>query len=363
MSRHNDRTLFSKIIEVINGSSVNRLINNYDADYRTQHFDTLSHINSMAFMQISDAISLREGIEKLNNSSKLKRIINVPSVSQMSRKNASRDYRLFEEIFKMVVTKAKKKLQCKEYNELFKQIKIIDSTIVQKALALAPQLKYANQKAAIRMSTLYDLSKGIPDKINIVGAKTGERNCIEGFTDEKDALYLFDRGYYSYKWYDELTNEGKKFITRQLSYTKVEVINDISQAESNIIDLRVRIGSQSYKAKNNYREISFKNEQGEEIVLLTNIFELPAEQIIEMYKLRWRIEDFFKWIKQHLRIKEWFGHNENAMKIQLYMGLIVYVLLAMLEQDLKLEINMLKMLRIIQVNLLEECDVMEILSG
>lgn len=365
MSLLNNKTIFNKITQVIDGNCINRTIKKYNSDFRSQHFDTRSHIYSMLYLQLSGTKSLRGLIDKLKFNPKLKKSINVPSLSQLSRKNASRDYRVFEDIYFYLIGVTRRKIGITMSNKYFKEIKAFDSTIIQIASSLAPSLKYENNKSGVKISTLYNISSTLPERVNIVSAKVNDRKCISGFIKDKEALYLFDRGYYDYSWYDKLTDEGFKFITRQVSNAMVEEIRSTYVDNDLVFDSEITLGTEYSKNKthNTYREILTFNEDEEEVRILTNIFDIPAEEIINLYKLRWKIETFFKWIKQNLKIKNWLGYNENAIKIQIYSALISFILLTLLKLELNSKITMISFTRIINANLLESVEILSILSG
>lgn len=365
MNQYNNKTVFNKLIEVINGNKLNRIIRKYNSDYRIQHFDTKSHVFSMLYLQLSNTKSLRGLIDKLNYSPKLQNLINVPSLSQLSRKNSNRDYRVFEEVYHIMVNIAKRELGVKELNKNFKDIKAFDSTVITIASSLASGLYFENKLSGIKISTLLNLSQNLPERVNIVPAKINDRKCIDGFFDNKETLYLFDRGYYDYTWYDDLTDNGYKFITRQNSNAVIEEVRSTYVENDLVFDTEITMGTDYSKNKthNTYREILTFDDDGEEIRFLTNVFDIPAEEIMELYRLRWKIELFFKWIKQHLKIKRWLGHNENAIKIQIYSALISYILLALLKIKSKIKESILSISRIIELNLLEEASVLNLLSG
>lgn len=365
MNQYNNKTVFSKLIEVINGNRLNHIINKYNSDHRIQHFDTRSHIFSMLYLQLSNTKSLRGLIDKLNYSPKLQRMINVPSLSQLSRKNGNRDYRVFEELYHSMINIAQKELGIKKLNEKFREIKAFDSTVITIASSLAPELYFEGKSSGIKISTLLNISQGLPEKINIVPAKVNDRKCIDDFFHDKDTLYLFDRGYYDYKWYDNLTDNGYKFITRQNANAVVEEESSAYVENELVFDAEITLGTDYSKNKthNRYREILTFDEDGEEIRFLTNIFDIKAEEIMQLYRLRWKIELFFKWIKQNLKIKKWLGHNQNAIKIQIYSALISYVILALLKVKMKIKESMISISRIIEINLLEESSILNLLSG
>lgn len=357
MSRYNDRLVFSKITEVIDGNLLRNCTKKYAGDYRTQHFDTRSHLLAMIYFNLRGNYGLRDLQTNIANSTKLKRILNVPSVSQFSRKNASRDYRIFEDIFYALVEIAARKSKHVNCNNELKAIKRIDSTIINIAAKLAPSLKFEENKSAIKISTLFNGE--YPEKVQIVRGTVNDRKCIEGFLEDTSSIYVFDRGYYDYKWYDSLTKQKILFVTRSIDYATMTEEDVLSvDLGKNIYDTKIILGStpSQNRTRYEYREIMTFDKDEEPFTLITNVFGLPAEDIIAIYKRRWDIEVFFKWIKQNLKIKKWIGHNENAVKIQVYTALISYLLIYILKKDTGSNLPMLTVIRIVRTNLLEPAD-------
>lgn len=265
MSIFNNKTIFNKITQVIGGNHIDKIVKKYNSDFRSQHFDTRSHIYAMLYLQLSGTKSLRGLIDKLKFNPKLQRIINVPSLSQLLRKNASRDYRVFEDLYFHLIGVASRKIGIVKSNKYFKEIKAFDSSIIQIASSLVPTLKYEGHKSGMKISTLYNVSKFLPERVNIVQAKVNDRKCIEGFVNDKEVLYLFDRGYYDYSWYDKLTDEGFKFITRQVSNATVEEIKTTHVDNDLVFDSEITLGTNYSRNKthNTYREILTFNEDEE----------------------------------------------------------------------------------------------------
>lgn len=354
----NHKTFFEKITQVITGTTVNRITKKYQSDYRVQHFDTLSHLNSMLFFEFKGLNSLRDLQTQTANSNKLRRLINVPSVSQFSRKNAQRDYRVFEDLYYYTVKYAFKKFGQVRLQKELPILKIIDSTMIDLPYKLAKLLQYDHKqkRSAIKVSTLFNGE--YPEKVHIVHGKTNDRKCINGMIKDKESIYLFDRGYIDYEWYDKLTDDKYRFITRQPSHICVEEIRSTYVEDDSIFDYEITMGTEYSKNKthNTYREILTFDENEEEVRILTNIFDMPAKDILNLYRMRWQIELFFKWIKQNLKIKHCLGYNENSIKIQLYTALIVYLLLYILRKDMGRKANMLAITRIVRANLLEQVE-------
>ncbi|MBU5455003.1 IS4 family transposase [Caproiciproducens sp. MSJ-32] len=357
-----NKIFFNKLTDVISGNVLNKTIKKYNSDFRVQHFDTKSHLYSMLFFQLKGLNSLHDLQTQVSNNNKLRRLINIPSVSQLSRKNAKRDYRIFEDLYYYLVNYTYKKLGRARVEKNLPILKIIDSTMIDLPFKLAKHFRYDNKqkRAAVKISTLFNGK--YPERINIVTGKVNDRKCIDGMIKNKDCIYLFDRGYYDYSWYDKLTDDGFKFITRQPSNACVEEIRSTYVDNDLIFDYEITLGTEYSKNKthNTYREILTFNENEEEFRVLTNIFDMSPEDILLLYRIRWKIETFFKWVKQNLKIKKCIGYNDNSIKIQIYTALIAYILIYFLKESLQVKTSMLKITRIIKSNILENTgDVLE----
>jgi hypothetical protein len=355
-NNNNNKLVFNKLIEEIQGTFLERVISKYNGDFRSQHFDTKSHLYALLYSNFMNCKSLRELQTQISHNNKLKRIINIPSVSQFSRKNASRDSRIFEDIFYYLISKAKSRFGEYKLIKDFTPLRIIDSSVIVTALKLAPSLKFDDEKSVMKISTMFNGE--YPEHINIVKGNINDRKCVDNMFRDKDCIYVFDRGYYDYRWYDQLTESGFKFVTRGVKNSIVmeEKFLD-SNINKDIYDTEVIMGSTpgGNLTFNKYREIMCFYDNDEVITFITNIFDLSKEDIINIYKKRWEIELFFKWIKQNLRIKKFIGYNENAVRIQIFSALITYMLIYLFckKQHSKVKYSILIVTRIIRSNLLE----------
>jgi hypothetical protein len=356
MSRKQNRTIFNKVLKEFNGNSVKRIIDTNNGDKFAKEYSVKDQLYSQLFMQLNQGNGLRDCRSKYNSSRKLKKEFKMPSVSQLSRMNANKSSDIFRELFLYMLDKTKKELKRNQCASTLKDVKIIDSTVLNVGKGLAPELYMEGNLSAVRISTQFNRSTETPDKIVIVPGKVGERNAMDGFIDDPEAIYLFDRGYFKYKWYDEMTENGYKFVTRQQTNTVTEEYKSYYTGVDNLYDYEVTLGTDYSKNKtqHKYREILyFKDDNDEEFRLVTNIFDLTAEEIVSLYKMRWDIECFFKWVKQHLTIKKWCGYNLNAISIQIYCALIVYLLLLIVKTTFKYSGSLYDLLRKIRINLLE----------
>lgn len=356
--------VFNQFLKPIS-KEIDRKTKNTNNNYKySKKYNFNNHIKSMLFLQLSGGVSLRDFDAKYNKHLKLKDEFDIPTYSQLSRLNASKSVENFKDIFNYVLGVAQKEIKSNFNLKQFKDIKAIDSSIITIGEGLAPDLLFDNKSSAVRLSTLYSCGKELPDKINIVHAKIGERNCIEGYAYDSNVIYTFDKGYNKYSWYDEMNSNNIKFITRLPSNTLIEQYSCRYTGIDNLYDLTVTLGADysKNKTKYKYREIeSFDAVTGEEFRLLTNINDMSAQDILSLYKKRWEIELFFKWIKQHLTIKNWLGHSINAISIQIYSALIVYILLLILKNRLKITYSKYNILRKLKAYLLEKFAIKEIL--
>ncbi|ERI95162.1 hypothetical protein HMPREF1982_00444, partial [Clostridiales bacterium oral taxon 876 str. F0540] len=257
INEYNNKIFFNKLTEIITGSILSKTIKKYNSDFRVQHFDTKSHLYSMLYFQFKGLNSLHDLQTQISSNNKLRRMINIPSVSQLSRKNSKRDYRVFEDLYYYLVEHTYKKLGRARVQKDLPILKIIDSTIIDLPFKLAKHFQYdvKQKRAAVKVSTLFNGNH--PERVNIVTAKVNDRKCIDGMFEDKDCIYLFDRGYYDYKWYDALSDDGLKFVTRQASNSCVEEVRSTYVNNDLVFDCEIILGSDYSKNKthNTYREI------------------------------------------------------------------------------------------------------------
>lgn len=365
MNEFGNRTVFRKIISLIEKEIGNSFWKSNNEYKYSKEYTFRDHVQSMLFLQLSGCEGLRDIDCKYRNSPKISQDFKIPTYSQLSRLNKSKDCNIFRDLFFRILGKARKEIVSPIEIKKFKNFNIIDSSLILIKKSLAPaSLFFQQENAAVRLSTMYSYGTELPVNINIVPAKIGERNCINNFVKDKKAIYLFDKGYFKYSWYDEMTYDKYKFITRQQENAVIEEYDSVYTGIDNLYDYTVKMGSDYSKNKTQYkyREILyFQNDSDEEFRLVTNIFDLPAEDIVSLYKNRWDIEVFFKWIKQHLTIKKWIGRTLNAISIQIYCALIVYILFKLLCKRFNITYSLYNLARKIRVNILEKYAISNVL--
>lgn len=364
MKRLGKRTIFRKIIKLIDGEIGKNLRKANDSYKYSKNYLARDHLLTMLFLQVSGCTGLRDIDCKYRKSNKIDSDFKIPTYSHISRLNKNKTSEIFRCVYRDVLRTAERELKSTIKISGIKDVKIIDSSIINIGAGLAPELEYDNGKSSVRISTLFSYGTKVPNKITIVPAKTGERKCIDRYADSDKNIYLFDKGYFKYSWYDEMTDDNIKFVTRQQSNAVTEEYYSKYTGIDDVYDYVVTMGTDfsKNKTKHKYREILyFRDGSDEEFRLVTNIFDMPAEDIISLYKNRWDIELFFKWIKQHLTIKRWVGNNFNAISTQIYSALIVYILLLLIKNRFKITYSLYDIMRKIRANLLQLYAIREIL--
>lgn len=358
--------VFNKILSPINNKIRNKCSVTKNEYKYSKKYNFENHIKSMLLLQLSGGDSLRDFDTKYNNHIQLKDDFEVPSYSQLSRLNESKSVDNFKYMFDYVLNIAQKEINSNFCLKKFKDLKAIDSSIVNIGEALSPTLAFSDGKSAIRISTAYSYGTELPQNITIVHAKIGERKCIDKYINNKECIHTFDKGYNGYAWFDELTSNGFRFISRLTANAVTEQYDSFDTGEENLYDLTVTLGTDYSKNKTKYlyREIeSFDSKTGEEFRLVSNIFDLSAQDLLSLYSKRWEIENFFKWIKQHLTIKKWLGYSLNAISTQIYCALIIYILLLIIKNRLNCKYSKFDILRKIRANLFETCELKNFLTG
>jgi hypothetical protein len=252
------------------------------------------------------------------------------SYSQISRVNASRDVELFSSTFKAVSGKL---IGMSGFGEIPKEygiLKAVDSTLVRLCLSMYPWAKYRSSTGGIKIHTLYDIMSSCPESIIVTEGLTHDKTKMADLINQPGVTYLFDRAYLDHKEFDRYCDEGILFISRLKKNAVFEVIESRPVKEgSNVLeDITVILGGDRARMKNPVRLIKVvDSSNGEEFYIVSNRFDLTAEEIAEIYRLRWQIELFFKWIKQNLKIKHFYGKSLNAILIQIYTALILYCIL------------------------------------
>lgn len=355
---------FAKLKQAISTDVLGKIATKYMADYYTKKFFFENHLNFLLIFHLTCKDSMQDAIQYVGDNKQVKEYVPEISASQVSRDNSNQDFAMFADVFYYLVDKAlenKRLVMSKEEKEYIKNIKILDSTLIRLCLKYFDWAQYRKNVGGIKIHTLFDLESLCPEKIFMTTGKPHDSLLVNVMGFEAGHTYLFDRGYNNYKMYDQLCGDGIFFITRLKRNATMEVLEQykLPEGDHNVLcDCKVRLGQTNGNTtmKNVLRLVIVFNDEDNCVCILTNRFDLTAVEIANLYRYRWQIEEFFKWIKQHLKVKSFIGHSENAVLIQILTALILYVLLLLMQEELGFQGTFLELTRIFKHNLLEEFD-------
>ena len=365
------RTVFSPLISFLPDREFRRCVSRYDGDRRWRGFSCWDQFLSMAFAQLTYRESLRD-IEACLRSLGAK-LYHMGFRSQVARStladaNESRDWRIYAD-FAQVLIRIARPLYARDPIglDLDQSLYALDSTTIDLCLSLFPWAKFRRHKAAVKMHTLLDLRGNIPTFIRITDGKTHDVNILDEFLPEPGACYVMDRAYVDFERLFMFTLCSSFFVVRTkknilLQRRYPHPVDKSTGVRSDQTVLLTAIES-ALAYPDPLRRISyFDAETNKRFKFLTNNFALPALTIARIYKSRWQIELFFKWIKQHLRIKQFYGTSENAVKTQIWIAVSVYVLVAIARKRLGLEASLYQILQILSVTLFEKTPILRALQ-
>ncbi|GAB6137986.1 IS4 family transposase [Halanaerobaculum tunisiense] len=354
--------LLYKFIDIIGNNFLDNLVDKYDSDYKVHKLKTKKHLLCLLYYHLTEKDSLEDFVSELKGNNKLNEVIPEISKSQISRKNEDRDYKIFYDIFQHLFERLKSQTGYRKALKEIGSVKLIDSSTVSCCLSLFPWAKFRSSKGGIKLHTLYDLNTEAPENIIISNAVIHDKEILNNLTFNPSYTYIFDRAYLDYQKFDELIAKDIYFVTKLKSNAKIKYIRKIplnkSDEQNNILlDADVILGSEVSvtKMEQELRLIKIKvkdrNNNPKVIKIVINRFDLDAQDISALYKDRWQIELFFKWIKQHLKIKRFFGHNKNAVFTQIYSALILFILLKLIKKKTKFSGSLLKLTRKIKYSI------------
>ena len=365
------KTLFSQLMEFLPGKTFDRIVERYGGDHRVRTLTCAEQYRAMAFAQLTYRESLRDIETCLSvQPAKLYHMGFREPVrrSTLADANESRDWRIYAELAHHLISRARKLYANEDIGlELSNTVYALDSTTIDLCLSVFPWAHFRTTKSAVKMHTLLDLRGSIPSFIHISDGKLHDVNVLDLITPEAGAIYVMDRGYIDYERLHLLHKTGAFFVTRAKSNMAAHRIysNPTDRSSGIICDQTIILNG--YNARRNYpehlRRIRYNDaETGKTLVFLTNHQLLPAATICALYKNRWKVELFFKWVKQHLRIKQFFGTSENAVKTQLWIAISVYVLVAIAHKQLKISTSLYTSLQVFSIALFEKMPLDQALS-
>jgi hypothetical protein len=365
------QTVFSQLIDFLPKKQFDQCVRRYHGNRRIKSFSCFDQYLCMTFAQITYRQSLRDIQACLRAmSSKLYHCGIRGNVSRntLAHANENRDWRIYADWAHILINKARTLYAHEDFGiQLNREVYALDSTTIDLCLSLFPWAKFRRHKAAVKIHTLIDLKGSIPTFIRITDGKVHDVNILDDLVLEPGAIYVMDRGYLDFARLYVFTQNLSTFITRAkinfdyrcLSYGHIDKTTGLRCDQT--IRLNGFYSAQDYPAV--LRRIGyFDVETNKKFIFLTNNFTLPALTIAQLYQCRWRIEIFFKWIKQYLRIKSFFGTSQNAVKTQIWIAISVYVLAAIVKKELKIELSLGEILQILSIVLFEKVHITQVLT-
>ncbi len=365
------KTIFSQIMYFLPDYEFNKCVKKYQGNYKVHSLTCRNQFYAMAFAQLTYRESLRDLVTCLDAlKSKLYHIGIHGTISRnaLSNANMQRDWRIYADFASLLIRTARELYSDEDFGVHLKEtVYALDSTTIDMSLNLFPWAHFRKKKAAVKLHTLLDLRGNIPAYIWVTDGKVHDVNMIDLLSIEPAAYYIIDRGYLDYSRLYTIHQSQAFFVTRTKRNTKVKRLysHSVNKLTGVVYDQTVVLtgfyASEDYPDK--LRRIRYYDKKTQKhLTFLTNNFTLSPLTIAELYKCRWQVELFFKWIKQHLRIKSFYGRNENAVKTQIWIAVSIYVLIAIIKKKLKIEHSLYTILQILSVTLFEKSPILEVLS-
>jgi len=362
--------VFAQLVEFLPQRVFDGLVLKYSGNKHVRHFTCWNQLLCMIFGQLTNRDSLRDLIVAIEAHSRKTYHLGFDSSitrSNFAKANENRNSKIFEEFAYYLIEIARNK-NANDNFEIKGKIYAFDSTTIDLCLNVFWWAKFRRAKGGIKLHTLYDVVTQIPAFVHITAARVNDVNAMDVIPYESEAYYIFDRGYIDYTRLYRITNHSAYFVVR--AKTNLQ----FSRMYSNKVDKTTGIKcdqvgkltgfyvSKQYPGK--LRRVKFYDQDSNrDFVFLSNNMDLSAEQIAMLYKNRWQVELFFKWIKQHLKIKSFWGTSENAVRIQVYSAIIAYCLVAIIGHDLKIDRSTYEILQVLGISLLDKTPVKELFTN
>ncbi len=356
--------VFAQIFDIVSPNDFSKCVNRYNGDYKTQHFSCWKQFLCMSFGQLTHRESLSDTVLCIKaNSRKLYHLGIGKAIvkSTLSKANENRDWRVFQDFALLLIAQAKElytgdsQLEVDIKNNVF----AIDSTTIDLCLSLYPWAKFRKRKGAVKLHTLLDLKTSIPEFILISDGKMHDVNVLDKIPILPESIYVMDRGYLDFDRLYTIQTAKAFYITRARKIFNFKRIysSKVDKSTGVLCDQTIRLTgfyvSKDYPGM--FRRIKYYDtETDKTFVFLSNNFNLSALEIAMLYKHSWFIETFFKWIKQHLKIKSFWGTSQNAVKTQIWIAISVYVIVLILKKKLKLAQSIYEILQILSINIFDK---------
>lgn len=358
-------TVFHRLLHFIPRHRFDAAVMRYRGDHRVRHLNCWSQFIAMLYAQIAGCHSLRHLESTFNSHGNHHYHLGVTGIrrSTLADANQKRPLAIYQELFFSLVSR----LNMKTANEAARALRLIDSTTIDLNKQQFSWAHFRSGKAGIKLHVVYDPEQQVPTFFAMTPAKVNDRKAVNCLPLLSNATYVFDRAYNDYRWYyEQMHLNGNRFVGRMKCNTQYEVLR--SQAvENNVVeDQTIRLTSA--KGKNcpiSLRRIRFiRQEDQKEITLISNDLDSPAQVLMDLYKQRWQIELFFKWVKQNLKIKRFFGTTEHAVHLQVLVAMIAYLLLKLMNNSLSsLQLSLQQLTRLVAANLFQRKSVTELIAA
>ena len=364
-------TIFAQLLDFLPKRQFRRCVARYHGNHRVRSFTCSDQFLCMAFAQLAYRDSLRD-IECCLRAMKDKLyhmgIRGKISRSTLADANEKRDWRIYRDFAQILIRHARKLYADEDFGvQLDETVYALDATIIDLCLSVFPWAKFRKSKGAVKLHTLLDLRGAIPTVVSITDGKVHELNILDRLIAEIGAIYIMDRGYLDFERLFMLNQTPAFFIVRSKTNTRLRRLYSLPVDKSCGLRCDQIVIPENFYAKKAYpaklRRIKYFDDQHKKnLVFLTNHFTLSALTVAELYRCRWQIELFFKWIKQHLRIKAFYGTSENAVKTQIWIAISVYVLVAIVKKRLKIDLSLYTILQIFSITLFEKKPILQVLT-
>src|SRR5436309_2001339 len=365
---HTGKTLFAQLMDFLPWTTFGRIVERYGGDRYVKSLRCAEHFRVMAFAQLTYRESLRDIEACLSaQASKLYHMGFREPIrrSTLSDANEARDWRIYADFAQVLIRQARELYAVESFGvELSETVYALDSTTIDLCLSLFPWGKFRRRKSAVKLHTLLDLRGSIPTNVYVTGGQVHDVNILDQLLPEAGAFYLLDRGYVDFARLYVLAQACAFFVTRakknmQFYRRSSRPVKQSAGLRSDQTILLTGVRTAPRDPDPLRRIHYFDAEKDSRLTFLTNNFLLPALTIAQLYRARWKVELFFRWIKQHLRIKAFYGTSENAVKTQAWVALSVYVLVAIVKKQLGLDLSLYKILQILSVTVFEKTPILE----
>ncbi len=361
-------TIFSQIMGFLPRHKFRQCVSRYKGNYRVRSFTCFDQFLCMTFAQLTYRESLRDIIcclramrDKLYHMGIRAKV----SRTTLARANENRDWRIYCDFAQVLIHQARKLYANDDFGiELNETVYALDSTTIDLCLSLFPWARFRKAKGAVKMHTLLDLRGNIPSFVDITDGKVHDVNILDALIPEPGAIYVMDKAYLDFERLYSLHQNAAFFVTRAKTNTRLKRLYSSPVEKSTGLRCDQIVALTGFYTKKAYpdklRRIKYYDRENDlRLVFLTNHLNLSAKTIADLYQSRWQIELFFKWIKQHLKIKSFYGTSENAVKTQIWIAITVYVLVAIIKKQLKIDHSLYTILQILSVSIFEKMPILQ----